>query len=69
MRDARPTLHEPTPDEEGLRGGIVTCFAHAQRLGDDAHVPVDGDGEYRDFSLELDADAYSGALATGRRGS
>jgi hypothetical protein len=51
-----------SPDELALRGQLETFFPHAQWVGDGTAIPVDIDGELYVFNLELDVDAYSGAL-------
>jgi hypothetical protein len=51
-----------SPDEDALRGAFATYFPHAQWVGDGTVIPVELDGELFAFNLELDVDAYSGAL-------
>lgn len=50
------------PDELALRDEFVTFFSGAQWVGDGMQVPVDINGVTYTFNLELDVDAYSGAL-------
>ena len=51
-----------SPDELALRGAFRTYFAGAQWVGDGMQVPVVVDGHRFVFNLELDVDAYAGAL-------
>ena len=51
-----------SPDERALRGAFETFFPHAQWVGDGTQIPIDVDGVLHVFNVELDVDAYSGAL-------
>jgi len=51
-----------TRDEAALRGSFHTFFPGAQWVGDGMQVPVEVDGQRFVFNVELDVDAYAGAL-------
>lgn len=51
-----------SPDELALRNAFVTFFPGAQWVGDGMQVPVAINDEPFTFNLELDVDAYTGAL-------
>lgn len=51
-----------SPDEEATRNSFEVFFPDAQWIGDGMQVPVMVNGERFDFNLELNVDAYSGAL-------
>lgn len=59
----KPTPREGrSPDEAALRGAFRTYFAGAQWVGDGMQVPVVVDGQRFVFNVELNVDAYAGAL-------
>lgn len=60
----RRTSHRTgrSPDEVALRGAFRTYFAGAQWVGDGMQVPVVVDGHRFLFNVELEVDAYAGAL-------
>lgn len=53
---------EHSPDELALRGTFRTYFPGAQWVGDGMQVPIVVDGHRFVFNIELNVDAYAGAL-------